>query len=158
MAGFFYSSRYWTVSHPDSVSLSQSYRIGQFDLDLSAVEGPKHTQHLQPAVVQPAGKPVGLRTPARFPDELRGVLPCGWAGFISHALPESAASTPVADVTNYDALQTGQLNPLSIQLQLLHKETHTPTITSPHSNCSPSGSLCGTILPPNGHLMLDHIT
>lgn len=46
------------------------------------------------------------------------VLPSGRAGFVPHTLPESAASTPVADVTNNDALQTGQRHPLSIQLQL----------------------------------------
>lgn len=49
------------VSHPDSVSLSQSYRVGQFDLDLSAVEGPKDTQHLQQTIIQPAEKQVCLR-------------------------------------------------------------------------------------------------
>lgn len=44
--------------HPDSVGLSQPYRIGQLDLDLSTVEGSKHTHHLQQTVIQPAGKPV----------------------------------------------------------------------------------------------------
>lgn len=40
--------------HPDSVSLSQSYWVGQFDLDLSTVEGAKHTHHLQQTVIQSA--------------------------------------------------------------------------------------------------------
>lgn len=55
------------------------------------------------------------------------ILPCGGAGFISHTLPESAASTPVANVTNYDALQTGQRNPLPIQLQLWEECANTHT-------------------------------
>lgn len=42
-------------SHPDSVCLSQSHRVGQLDLDLSAVERTEHTHNLQQPVVQPAG-------------------------------------------------------------------------------------------------------
>lgn len=43
------------LTHPDSVGLSQPYRIGQLDLDLSTVEGAKHTHHLQQTIIQPAG-------------------------------------------------------------------------------------------------------
>lgn len=44
------------LPHPDSVGLSQPYRIGQLDLDLSTVEGAKHTHHLQQTIIQPAGR------------------------------------------------------------------------------------------------------
>lgn len=46
------------------------------------------------------------------------LLPCRGAWSIPHTLPESAASTPVTNITYYDAFQTGQLHPLPIQLQL----------------------------------------
>lgn len=53
-------------------------------------------------------------------------LPGRGARFISHTLPQPAASTPVADVTDYDALQTGKLHPFPIQFQLWqeHMQTH----------------------------------
>ncbi len=43
------------MPHPDCVGLSQPYRIRQFDLDLSTVEGSKHAHHLQQPVIQAAG-------------------------------------------------------------------------------------------------------
>lgn len=139
-------------THPDSVRLSQPHRVCQLHLDLSAVEGAKHTHHLQETIVQPArtdghrrhcclwtccrgnthqqqqqrGEGIQIRT-GLFDSKserliplcvLLLVSPCGGAGFISHPLPESAASAPVADVTDDDALQTGQRDPLSIELQL----------------------------------------
>lgn len=39
-------------SYPNSVSLSYSNRVGQFNLNLSAMERPEHSHHLQQAVVQ----------------------------------------------------------------------------------------------------------
>lgn len=42
--------------HPDGVGLSQPQGVGQLHLDLSAVEGPKHTHHLQQTVIQPVGR------------------------------------------------------------------------------------------------------
>lgn len=53
-------------------------------------------------------------------------LPGRGARFISHTLPQPAASAPVADVTDYDALQTGKLHPFPIQFQLWqeHMQTH----------------------------------
>jgi len=53
------------------------------------------------------------------------VLPGRGARFVSHTLPQPAASTPVADVTDDDALQTGQRHPLPVQLQLLGKHAQT---------------------------------
>lgn len=56
--------------------------------------------------------------PAERTHSMGALLPCGRAGFVPHTSPESAASAPVADVADYDALQAGELHPLSIQLQL----------------------------------------
>lgn len=39
--------------HPDCVGLAQTHRVGHLDLDLSTVEGAKHTDHLQQPVIQP---------------------------------------------------------------------------------------------------------
>lgn len=44
------------LSYSDSVGLSQPYRIGQLDLDLSTVEGAKHAHNLQQTIIQPVGR------------------------------------------------------------------------------------------------------
>lgn len=123
------------LSHPHSVSLSQPNRVGQLDLDLSAVEGSKHSHHLQQAVVQPAGTHTqdtaapwwsGCRL-LQYETKMDALLPCGGAGFVPHTFPEPTASTPVANVADDDALQAGQLHTLPIQFQLrftTHTHTH----------------------------------
>lgn len=57
---------------------------------------------------------------------MRGaLLPCGGAGLVPHTSPESAASAPVTDVADDDALQAGELHSLTVQLQLLAQtDTH----------------------------------
>lgn len=105
------------VSHPHSVSLSQPNRVGQLDLDLSTVEGSKHSHHLQEAVIQSAGTHTHTQDTAapcwsgdrllQYETKMGALLPCGGAGFIPHTFPEPTASTPVANVADDDALQAG---------------------------------------------------
>lgn len=53
------------LPYPNSVSLSQSNRVGQLNLNLSTMEWPKHSHHLQQAVIQPArGRRRTLMPPA----------------------------------------------------------------------------------------------
>lgn len=41
------------VPHPHSVCLAQSHRVGQLDLDLSAMERSEHPDYLQQSIIQP---------------------------------------------------------------------------------------------------------